>query len=128
MHKFCRQIILHDLNWNPAKLEQRVGRVDRQGSFASVLCKPVEVYVPFLANSYDDYQYKTVLERSNLQELVFGRNEMVLNESEENDLGLEEGDYPQGNSGQPNLANIRNLIRGLFDMDLSLERLKKADL
>lgn len=127
MHKFCRQIILHDLNWNPAKLEQRVGRVDRQGSFASVLGESVEVYVPFLANSYDDYQYKRVLERSNLQELVFGRNEMVLNESDENDLGLEEGDYPQGNYGQPNLANIRNLIRGLFDMDLSLERLKKAE-
>lgn len=125
MHKYCRKIILHDLNWNPAKLEQRVGRVDRHGSLASVTGQPVEVFVPFLANSYDEYQYKRVLERSNLQELVFGRNEMVANEQDEDELTGEDNDSQVEGGGSTNLANIKNLIRGLFDMDLSLERLKE---
>ena len=37
LHRFCRRVIHHDLPWNPAKLEQRTGRVDRVGSLAERL-------------------------------------------------------------------------------------------
>ena len=32
LHRSCRRVVHHDLPWNPAQLEQRVGRVDRLGS------------------------------------------------------------------------------------------------
>jgi superfamily II DNA or RNA helicase len=32
LHRACRRVVHHDLPWNPAQLEQRVGRVDRIGS------------------------------------------------------------------------------------------------
>ena len=37
LHRSCRRVIHHDLPWNPAKLEQRTGRVDRIGSLSSRL-------------------------------------------------------------------------------------------
>src|SRR5207237_10121677 len=32
LHRECRHVIHHDLDWNPAVIEQRTGRVDRIGS------------------------------------------------------------------------------------------------
>ena len=80
MHRYCRSIILHDLNWNPAKLEQRIGRVDREGSLARAKDQDVVVAVPFLAQSYDEYQYQVVLQRADLQDYVFGRKDWVVRE------------------------------------------------
>lgn len=119
MHKYCRQIILHDLNWNPAKLEQRIGRVDRQGSLASVKNVPVEVYVPFLSNSYDDYQYKRVLERANIQELLFGQNDLVVTELTEDDRDPKDGIELEDKSKIYDLPNISGLVCNFFDVDLS---------
>lgn len=119
MHKYCRQIILHDLNWNPAKLEQRIGRVDRQGSLASAKNVPVEIYVPFLSNSYDDYQYNRVLERANIQELLFGQNDLVVTELTEDDKDPKDKIEFEDKSKTYDLPNINGLIRGFFDVDLS---------
>lgn len=119
MHKYCRQIILHDLNWNPAKLEQRIGRVDRQGSLASAKNVPVEIYVPFLSNSYDDYQYNRVLERANIQELLFGQNDLVVTELTEDDEDPKDKIEFEDKSKTYDLPNINGLIRGFFDVDLS---------
>ena len=35
LHKECKVVIHYDMEWNPASLEQRVGRVDRIGSLIS---------------------------------------------------------------------------------------------
>jgi superfamily II DNA/RNA helicase len=32
LHHHCKRVVHHDLAWNPAQLEQRVGRVDRLGA------------------------------------------------------------------------------------------------
>jgi superfamily II DNA/RNA helicase len=37
LHKNCRRIIHHDLVWNPAQIEQRIGRIDRLGSLTNRL-------------------------------------------------------------------------------------------
>lgn len=126
MHKFCRTIILHDLNWNPAVLEQRVGRLDRVGSYASELKLPVDIFIPFLANSYDEYQYARVLQRAEMQELIFGRNDTVVSDKAWEDKG---DPYTTNNQSsnklgeqqkmQENMPLLGNLIYGLFDMDLS---------
>lgn len=117
MHKYCRNIILHDLNWNPAVLEQRIGRLDRVGSYASEMKLPVDVYVPFLADSYDEYQYDRVLQRAEIQELVFGRNDKVISDKNWEELSQEGNILPEERS----VPRLGNLIHGFFDMDLSTE-------
>jgi hypothetical protein len=70
LHRFCRRVIHHDLPWNPAKLEQRTGRVDRVGSLAERLREarpadrvPIEVALPFVPGTYDEFIHERVLVR-----------------------------------------------------------------
>ena len=119
LHGYCREIVLHDLNWNPALLEQRIGRVDRRGSLAAARKLPVEVYVPFLSTSYDEYQYRVMLERAELQELAFGRNEFVAEEASEDEAEPAE-DWSFKEHSEKRRALIGNLIYGLFDMELAV--------
>ncbi len=70
LHRFCRRVIHHDLPWNPAKLEQRTGRVDRVGSLAERMRRdgdgrlvPIEVGMPFVPGTYDEFVHDRVLAR-----------------------------------------------------------------
>ena len=119
LHRYCREIVLHDLNWNPALLEQRIGRVDRRGSLATAKKLPVEVFVPFLSTSYDEYQYRVMLERAELQELAFGHNEFITEEISEDESDPAEDWNFKEPSGKRR-ALIGNLIYGLFDMELAV--------
>src|SRR4029078_10472812 len=51
LHQECRHVIHHDLDWNPSKLEQRTGRLDRIGALAERVGKEIEVYETFLSGS-----------------------------------------------------------------------------
>jgi ATP-dependent helicase HepA len=46
--QFCHTVVLYDLPWRPATVEQRIGRVDRVGQK-----RDVEVYVPYFAGGYE---------------------------------------------------------------------------
>ena len=48
---YCRHVIHYDLEWNPAKLEQREGRVDRHGRLSK---GPVNVYFLLCRGTYDE--------------------------------------------------------------------------
>lgn len=71
LHRSCRRVIHHDLPWNPAKLEQRTGRVDRVGSLASRLQQrhgdidesAVVVGLPYVSGTYDETIFRRVLAR-----------------------------------------------------------------
>lgn len=72
LHRSCRRVIHHDLPWNPARLEQRTGRVDRIGSLASRLQESlgekadgaaIEVSLPYVAGTYDETIFHRVLAR-----------------------------------------------------------------
>lgn len=72
LHRSCRRVIHHDLPWNPAKLEQRTGRIDRIGSLASRLQArlgadadgaAIEVGLPYVAGTYDETIFRRVLAR-----------------------------------------------------------------
>ena len=73
LHQQCAEVIHHDLCWNPARLEQRTGRVDRVGSLAEREKGLINIGIPFLASNYDDFQYKTVLGRAERQEVLLGQ-------------------------------------------------------
>lgn len=72
LHRCCAEIIHHDLPWNPARLEQRNGRIDRVGSLAEKERGHMYFGIPFLAHDYEDYQYKTVQQRAQRLEVLLG--------------------------------------------------------
>lgn len=73
LHRHCANIIHHDLPWNPAKLEQRIGRLDRVNSLADP-DRDIRIHIgiPFLANNYEKYQYDVVFSRAQKFEVLLG--------------------------------------------------------
>ncbi|OQW85975.1 MAG: hypothetical protein BWK72_19430 [Rhodoferax ferrireducens] len=88
LHLNCDEIIHHDLPWNPARFEQRTGRIDRVGSLAERLYRPgirdhlLDIGVPFLAFDYDEFQFKTLLSRAQKFEVLLGKPEFTLDVDE----------------------------------------------
>jgi hypothetical protein len=72
LHLNCRHLIHHDLSWNPSDIEQRTGRVDRLGSKAERASAPVEVYLPFVAETQDEKQYRVVMDRERWFQVLMG--------------------------------------------------------
>jgi superfamily II DNA or RNA helicase len=77
LHHHCRRVVHHDLAWNPAQLEQRVGRVDRLGSLIQRLRdrKPettLDVLMPLVANTIDERLERTVRLRERWLEFLLG--------------------------------------------------------
>ncbi len=50
LHRYCRNVIHHDLAWNPSQIEQRTGRVDRLGCKAENR-HSIHVYLPYVAGA-----------------------------------------------------------------------------
>jgi superfamily II DNA/RNA helicase len=63
LHRDCRHVIHHDLDWNPSTLEQRTGRVDRLGSKALLSGRPIVICEPFVAGTQDEKQFRVVKDR-----------------------------------------------------------------
>jgi hypothetical protein len=72
LHRFCRYVIHHDLCWNPSTLEQRTGRVDRIGAKVEWCGQPIRVYLPYLAETQDEKQYRVVMDRERWFSVVMG--------------------------------------------------------
>lgn len=72
LHLNCRHITHHDLCWNPSTLEQRTGRVDRIGAKCEQAGRPVEVYLPYIAETQDQKMYQVVTDRERWFNVVMG--------------------------------------------------------
>lgn len=77
LHRQCRRVIHHDLAWNPAQLEQRVGRIDRLGSLVRRLRKDepsttLDVVYPLIMGTIDQRLYRTVKAREKWLEFLLG--------------------------------------------------------
>ena len=57
--QFCSAIVNYDMPWNPMKLEQRIGRIDRIGQAKD----PVEVINLFYENTAESAAYQAMAER-----------------------------------------------------------------
>lgn len=73
----CKRVIHYDLEWNPASLEQRVGRIDRINSLTSKLREEdkevtLDVFYPYIKNTIDESIYKTVKDREKWFNLILG--------------------------------------------------------
>jgi hypothetical protein len=74
-----KNVIHHDLDWNPSVIEQRTGRLDRLGSKAAVLRQPISVYEPFLEGTQDEKMFKVVKDREPSFSVVMGQ-QLTLDE------------------------------------------------
>jgi hypothetical protein len=77
LHRHCRHVVHYDLDWNPAVIEQRTGRVDRIGSktFRDRERDPgvlLDVRVPYLAGTYDERMYEELRLRAQAFEILTG--------------------------------------------------------
>ena len=72
LHRECAEIIHHDMPWNPARLEQRNGRIDRVSSLSKITGCHVRIGVPFLEQSYERFQFDRLLSRAQLFQVLLG--------------------------------------------------------
>lgn len=77
LHKHCRRVVHHDLVWNPAQIEQRIGRIDRLGSLTSRLRKEgadvmLDVLYPVIRGTIDERLFRTVKTREKWLEFLLG--------------------------------------------------------
>ncbi|GIW83405.1 MAG: hypothetical protein KatS3mg105_5212 [Gemmatales bacterium] len=74
LHLNCRYMIHHDLCWNPSTLEQRSGRIDRIGAKAELAQQPIQLYLPFIAQTQDEKMYRVVMDRERWFNVVMGED------------------------------------------------------
>jgi len=74
--QFSSLVINYDLPWNPAKIEQRIGRIDRIGQESPKIL----IWNFLYEETVDDRVYSRLLERLNIFERALGSMEMVLGE------------------------------------------------
>ena len=73
----------YDLEWNPAFMEQQVGRVDRLGSYSSRVKKPVEILFVFQPNTYEERIAQVVQQRCEMLRILLGAGQWLAGAREE---------------------------------------------
>lgn len=73
-YQFCNLMINYDLPWNPMKIEQRIGRIDRRGQSSNV----VNIYNMITEGTVDADIYERCLLRIGVFEKSIGECEEIL--------------------------------------------------
>ena len=73
-YQFCDTMINYDLPWNPMRIEQRIGRIDRRGQKSEA----VNIYNIITADTVDADIYERCLKRIGIFERSIGECEEVL--------------------------------------------------
>lgn len=132
LHLSCDEIIHHDLPWNPARFEQRTGRIDRVGSLAERLYRQdsrlhrLDIGVPFLAFDYDEFQFKTLLSRAQKFEVLLGKPEFTLDvdewldDPENSTPALQDADEVTLSTVQKPIVTLPKELIDLVRIDLSV--------
>ena len=79
-YQFCNMMINYDLPWNPMRIEQRIGRIDRHGQLSDV----VNIYNVITEETVDADIYHRCLSRIGVFERNIGDCEKILGEMAEN--------------------------------------------
>ena len=75
-YQFCDTMINYDLPWNPMKIEQRIGRIDRFGQKSAA----VAIYNMVVEDTVDARIYDRCLQRINVFESSIGACDSILGE------------------------------------------------
>jgi superfamily II DNA/RNA helicase len=71
--QFCRTLVNFDIPWNPMRIEQRVGRIQRVGQ-----TREVRIYNLSARGTVEDYLLEILDQKLNMFELVIGEMDMIL--------------------------------------------------
>ncbi|MFX1371862.1 MAG: SNF2-related protein [Promethearchaeota archaeon] len=82
--QFCRVLINYDLPWNPMKLEQRIGRLDRIGQES----KEIYIYNIFMEGTVETDIIHAIIKRINLFEESIGILEPIIGSIEKDFKGV----------------------------------------
>jgi len=74
--QFCRVLINYDLPWNPMRIEQRIGRIDRIGQES----EKILIWNLGYANTIDQRIFDLLLDKLNIFEQALGGMEAILGE------------------------------------------------
>lgn len=135
LHMFCDEIIHHDMPWNPAKLEQRIGRLDRVGSLAERQYENAEcsngrlhIGIPFLAHNYEQFQYDKLHNRSQKFEILLGKpefnvdvDEVSVNSANDEEV-VSETTEDDTNSSSDLLVSLPDQFVSSLRIDLTVNR------
>ncbi|MDY0151077.1 MAG: helicase-related protein [Candidatus Cloacimonas sp.] len=75
-YQFCDTMVNYDLPWNPMRIEQRIGRIDRKGQMS----EKVLIYNMITEGTIDDDIYNRCLLRIGIFEHSIGDSEEILGE------------------------------------------------
>ncbi len=70
LHTYSAHLVHFDIEWNPARMEQREGRIDRLGR---KLREPVNVYYVLVRGTYDERMLHQLVARQRWHSVLLGR-------------------------------------------------------
>jgi hypothetical protein len=85
LHHWCRRVMHYDLEWNPASMEQQVGRVDRLGSYSTRVKKPIEILFVYQPKTYEARIAFVVQKRCEMLRVLLGAGQWLAEVPEEQD-------------------------------------------
>lgn len=74
--QFCRVLVNYDLPWNPTRIEQRIGRIDRLGQQSPI----IHVWNLYFDGTIDQRVVTKLLDRLRIFEEALGESEAVVGE------------------------------------------------
>jgi hypothetical protein len=86
LQKHCRYVVHYDLEWNPARMEQREGRVDRVGWGRSDEGF-IDVRFMLLKGTYEERIFHTVMQRDQWFQILIGSKRRELGEIKDGEDG-----------------------------------------
>jgi ERCC4-related helicase len=75
LHTYSRHLVHFDLEWNPARMEQREGRIDRLGR---ALKEPARIYYLLVKDTYDERMFHQLIARQRWHGVLLGRQALQL--------------------------------------------------
>lgn len=86
LHTYGRHLVHFDLEWNPAVMEQREGRIDRLGRVLKN--DPVSIYYLIVKDTYDERMFHQLVARQRWHGVLLGRGALRLGRDEETEARL----------------------------------------
>ena len=103
--QYCSRMFNYDLPWNPMRVEQRIGRLDRYGQASKV----IHILNMIVSDTIEERIFHRLYERIKIFESSIGDLEAILGEVEF-DLASLQRDALSGNLTDAELERRRNLI------------------
>lgn len=85
LQTYSRHLVHFDLEWNPARMEQREGRIDRLGR---ALTEPARIYYLLVKDTYDERMFHQFIARQRWHGVLLGRKALQLGRDDSRDARL----------------------------------------